>query len=95
MVAENRETLVKWAGDQSNLLSVSPPNGGTTVLMEVKDSRGEQQVFDLLFAADVLLSPGRFFELPTHPARFRLGYGQRPDILMSGLGRIAKTLSTS
>jgi aspartate/methionine/tyrosine aminotransferase len=95
MVAENRETLAKWAGDQSDLLSVSPPNGGTTVVLEVKDSRGEQQVFDLLFATDVLLSPGRFFELPTHPARFRLGYGQRPDILMSGLGRIAKTLSTS
>lgn len=92
-VLKNRTTLQAWAAAHNDLVSISPPTGGTTVLLELKGDRSEVDSFDALISSGVLLAPGRCFDLPERPARFRLGYGGSAGGLQEGLARVISAIS--
>ena len=60
MLRANRDTVKEWTRQNKGLLSTSPPDEGTTVVMEVNDLRSESEVFKELRSAGVLLRPDRF-----------------------------------
>jgi aspartate/methionine/tyrosine aminotransferase len=88
LVKQNRTFLQAWAATHADIVSISPPMAGTTVILEIRNDRREQELFDAFLATGVLLVPGRSFGLPDRPPRFRLGYGMKAEVLDQGLRRI-------
>ena len=93
LVMNNRQLVKKWAEANAELVSISPAMGGTTVLLEISGARTEDDLFKSFLRSRLLLVPGRCFDLPKRPARFRLGYGMKTTNLRRGLKKIIATLT--
>jgi len=92
LLATNRAVLRAWAEKHEKAVQITPPVGGTTVVMEVIHDDPEEALFNAFESAGVLLVPGcRCFEHGEKPW-FRLGYGLRTEHLRAGLKKIIKAL---
>jgi aspartate/methionine/tyrosine aminotransferase len=89
LIHANREILRDWAEQQAELLTISEPQGGTTVCLTIQSSLGEMELFDRLIESGVLLVPGRrCFGVWQQDPWFRLGYGGETKMFREGLERI-------
>jgi aspartate/methionine/tyrosine aminotransferase len=90
LIRENRKILADWAKSHPGVVSISEPNGGTTVALAFKTATAEQELFDKFLEKGVLMAPGsQCFESYEGVKWFRLGYGTQTDKLREGLERIS------
>lgn len=88
LIQQNRKVIRQWATDHRGLVSISEPNGGTTVVVEFASAATEVELFNAFMKQSVLLVPGSKFDMPPEPAWFRLGYATQEDHLYDGLQRL-------
>jgi aspartate/methionine/tyrosine aminotransferase len=87
LICKNRSIVREWAKTLEGHLSISEPQGGTTVCLNIKTTLAETPLFERLRNAGVLLAPGsRCFEFSPESIRwFRLSYGTDARGLIRGL----------
>jgi aspartate/methionine/tyrosine aminotransferase len=88
LIYQNREILVEWAGMNEHFLSISVPQGGTTVAVKFKSMKSETEIFEAFMNHGVLLVPGSKFGASEQAVWFRLGYGTATQALIDGLERV-------
>jgi aspartate/methionine/tyrosine aminotransferase len=93
LVSGNRALLREWANCHAEIVSISPPCGGTTVIIDIHRPGSEDDLFQSLIDHGILLAPGRCFELSGQTVRFRMGYGMRKEVLKRGLDKLVESLS--
>jgi aspartate/methionine/tyrosine aminotransferase len=95
LIHENRRVVVSWAAQHADLVSISQPEGGTTVCLSAvgKAQEHEKALFDNFLAQTVLMPRGlQCFGVAAPTAWFRLGYGGDTAQLRKGLERIITVL---
>lgn len=95
LIRDNRRILIDWANAQSGFVSISPPQGGTTVCLTINAAHDEAELFRRFLQHRVLLAPGsRCFEFGRDIRWFRLGYGAESDTFRRGLECITAVITT-
>lgn len=93
LLTGNRQVLQEWSDAHGDMLKITHPEGGTTVILEMlRPVADPEQLFNALLAAGVLLAPGWQCFGSRDPCWFRLGYGANTKDLSSGLDIIASVL---
>ncbi len=87
---DNLKLVTKFLG-QSNQLTYTVPDGGISMLVRFKDGRNtDQYCRRLMEDEDVLVAPGRFFDVNDG---FRLSFGIEPDLLEKGMEAVVRLAS--
>jgi aspartate/methionine/tyrosine aminotransferase len=93
LIQRNRRIVLQWADANPDLVSISPPAGGTTVCLTLHTTVATADLFASFLKHKVLLAPGaRCFGCHDDLRWFRLGYGTASSDLQDGLDRIGATL---
>ncbi len=89
----NRALLAAWVSEHSDLVEWVPPAGGVSSFVRLP-SLPDVDAFCHRLAREhgVLLIPGSCFD---HPQHARLGFGDSPDVLRTGLSRLSRLLRAS
>jgi aspartate aminotransferase len=91
-LARNRAVLREWAQDNKDKLTISAPEGGTTVVIEFTGKRDARRLFQQFLDHKVLLIPSFKFPGARRGSWFRLGYGGATDSLTEGLEKLIAVL---
>jgi len=90
MAKSNFEIVAEYLGN-CDQLSYTQPDGGITMLIRFKDgSNSDEYCLRLMEDEDVLVAPGRFFEVYDG---FRLSFGIDPAMLRKGLESVVRLAS--
>lgn len=97
LLERNRAILTEWSEQADELLCITPPAAGTTVVLQPRSSLPEAALFNAFLRKRVLLVPGsRCFGRDKGQERssswFRMGYGLDTSELKAGLGLITDAL---
>lgn len=92
LLAHNRQIVRIWAAANRDLLSITPPEAGTTVILQPKAPSDEATLMKSFDQQGVLLVPGSSCFCTEPKPWFRLGYGQQSGALQRGLDGIADLL---
>jgi aspartate/methionine/tyrosine aminotransferase len=94
LILDNRQLLHDWADAHCGVVSISAPQGGTTVCLKVDTAVDETDLFGRFLKQGVLLAPGtRCFECRYDVPWFRLGYGAQSQALQQGLERVSTVVN--
>jgi aspartate/methionine/tyrosine aminotransferase len=95
LIRTNRSILQNWRDQNRETISISSPQGGTTVCLTIHRQQDEMSLFHRFFDCGVMLAPGRkCFGVPAHRPWFRLGYAIEPEALREGLNKIIAIIAT-
>lgn len=86
----NRATLSAWVDSQPRISWIEPQSGTTALLKHDLPMTSRELAVDIVETTGVMLTPGSALGMEGY---LRIGYANNPDVLASGLARLAEYLA--